>query len=805
MVRTAPAARTIVVAGDGWSVPAMERRGLLKDVPPFRYAQDLSAADWSTGVDTVGRMVVTDTNRRRDSIPNRLTNGQGPLLAAEDRLPQTSRTLGADPADQTVLEVLGGRARATQSGFAFFDLPYAAPDNAFDNDPQTAWIFGDFKTGAGQRLVLSLDAPQSIGSVSIRQADRGQVRISSITVSAGDTKQKASFGSDGVATVDLGGVLASEVTFGVGRLVGDGFNAVAIQDVTIPGVDLTRVARTPTTLDRQYRDMAARSRAQFRQTPLDILLTRAQGTPAPGDDEEVSLERDLSIPNDRRFDARAVVRIDADREDLFDRVARIPAGATSSSRIFDNPDVRASQAFDGSSRTAWIPGGDSPAGAWIQLAGPSRELPAVTIDQRKIPGAAETAWASRVTVTADGKVLASADVEPGANSIDLRSEEGIAPTVQTVRITIDETANASGPATSPPRIVEIGAGRALTVDKDASRCVEVARVDGRPLRMRPTGSASRDGTAWRKCGSPLTLGAGSHRVRSVDPGVALDSLDLLDRLGAAPPTEQAAPDVTAEWGFGASLTATAQANLAGNRYLLSIGQAFDPRWRAAVDGEDLGDPIVVDGYGTGWLITATKAVEATITFGPQRAMNLAIAVSGIGLVTIGLIWVGVVARSRMRWADRVAAAWSRRRRRVVEVMASFPDAVSRRFGEPLPRPTRPRIPARARMVLGWLALLGGAGVFASWPGLVAVVLLGLWQVVRPPTGKLLIHVGAALVLLAGLVFVAGMGEDRGVVTADLVTGNPWPNLITVCGLVFAVVGVWRSGPPAPTERMSSRE
>ncbi|MET0447350.1 MAG: hypothetical protein ABW004_03045, partial [Aeromicrobium sp.] len=764
---------------------------------------DLSDRQWEQSLTEGSRIVLTDTNRRRDAIANRLTNGQGPLLAADDVLPATSRTLGDDPDDQTVLEVTGGRATASQSGLAFYDLPWGVPDNAFDNDPQTSWIFGDFDRAVGQTLDLDLPAPRAVGSIRITQADRGPVRIKTMTVTGGGEKQTVTFGPDGTASLDLDAASASALRFRVTALTGDGFNPVGIQDISIAGVDLTRVARTPTTIDRRYDAMDAASRARFRLTPLDVLLSRAQGTAAADDDEEAGLERDFSIPDARSFDVQGTVRVDDVREDVYDRLAGIPAGATSSSRAFDNPDLRASQAFDRHSGTAWIP--DNPvAGEWIQLTGPRRELAELKLDQRAVAGATSTNWATRISVVADGRTLTTQDVEPGTNTIDLTTD-GIAPTVGTVRVVIDASVDPTGTA-SPPRIREIGAGLRLRADASAARCVKVAELDGKALRMRPTVGASSDGSAWELCGRDVDLTAGTHRLRSTDPTVTIDSLNLLDDQDVSSRGGRAvSPRLTADRGFGASMTVRTEASPDGAPYFLTIGQAYDPRWHAEVAGRDLGAPVVVDGYATGWLITSAEAQTVHVTYGPQTSTNAAIVatLTGLGLVT--LILLVAAARARFVRVERLLAAMARRRR-------SLTDRVPRLGGRLRGLGLRVRWPAghglraaRARRIARWTAFALGAFVFASWPGLVAVAIAAAWHAYRPPSSVVLIRTGAALILLAGLLFIVGMGENRGTVAVALVSDNPWPNRATVCGLVLAIVGVWRTGPAdGERERLSTR-
>ena len=105
-------------------------------------------------MEDAGRIVLTDTNRRRASITNRLTSGNGPLLT-EDETPELTRALGT-PDDQTVLRRSGILAKASEEGATFFEMPSAVAENAVDGNPSTSWIFGDFRRAPGMSLDLSL-------------------------------------------------------------------------------------------------------------------------------------------------------------------------------------------------------------------------------------------------------------------------------------------------------------------------------------------------------------------------------------------------------------------------------------------------------------------------------------------------------------------------------------------------------------------------------------------------------------------------------------------------------------------------
>src|SRR5699024_6554583 len=77
-------------------------------------------------------------------------------------------------------------------------------------------------------------------------------------------------------------------------------------------------------------------------------------------------------------------------------------------------------------------------------------------------------------------------------------------------------------------------------------------------------------------------------------------------------------------------------------------QGYDPRWNATLeDGTDLGQPVVVNGYATGWFVDDLDAHTVSIGYGPQRRANVAMALSGVGLLVAGVIFLAPLVRRRI--------------------------------------------------------------------------------------------------------------------------------------------------------------
>jgi arabinofuranan 3-O-arabinosyltransferase len=215
------------------------------------------------------------------------------------------------------------------------------------------------------------------------------------------------------------------------------------------------------------------------------------------------------------------------------------------------------------------------------------------------------------------------------------------------------------------RISELRAGRARIPAAPAKRplrgCVELATVDGDPLQVRLEGTvgdlAAGKALPVGGCGGPLRRAAGDHRVRS-SPGWLVDLLGLSSPAPASRPAPPAAPTTVAVTDrSGAGMTIRTGA--AADPYYLVTGQGYDRRWRATMDGRDLGPPLLLDGYSVGWRITDPRPHRFEVAFGPQRAARWALLASAAGLVLVAVLLTGW--RPGRRWTG-LPERWPRRRR-----------------------------------------------------------------------------------------------------------------------------------------------
>jgi arabinofuranan 3-O-arabinosyltransferase len=756
VIRPEPARGTVLIDGDGFAVAPLVAAGLLDGQPPFQYLADLTPAQLGAALaHEAGRIVLTDTNRRRTTVAGRLAGSQGPLLAPTSD-PGTTRALGG-PDQQTVLRVSGGQTTASEIGSAFGTVADAAAENAVDGDPHTAWRFGDFDRAVGQTLTIRTDGVQPIPGATVHVELTSGARISRLRVAAGDEAQDAEVDADGTASVTFDRPIATDtVRITVTGVRGKGFNLVGIAEVELPGVRVTRVARLPETLSQLAARLDDTGSGALGRTPVDIVLNRVRGTGAPDDDEEDGLARDLDLPVDRDYRVYGIIRPSTLNERDLDVLAGAGDAVTASttSRAFDLPTLRGSQALDGDPDTAWMPGAPV-IGQSLTIDAPERVIDHVDITQLGAGRSALADWVTRVSISIDGRPALVRDVRPGTSRLPFAAVRG-----HQLKLTILGTH--TGSPTAALRISEVGFGGArITFDKKraAGACVPVATVDGQDLMMRPPLPVTSGGpSVWAGCGR-LPLNAGVHTVRPLASWTP-DELVFRDRLGdTAGSPRPAVPDFIVSDTRGPAMTVTVRSATAP--YYLVTGQAYDPRWRATLDGKDLGPPTTVDGYAAGWYVDAPGTHTISVRYAPQRTTDIALGLSGLGV--LGCL-VAVVVR-----APVPAAATVRRRVRVS---------------------TRPG--SRMVSALGWLLLVGVGWVFGGLSLALAALGLGGWHLLRPPAPRVVVLAGVAVLVSVPIVWLALRPSLDGLITAHIVLDDQWPNRLAAIALLLILVGAFRS-------------
>ncbi len=213
----------------------------------------------------------------------------------------------------------------------------------------------------------------------------------------------------------------------------------------------------------------------------------------------------------------------------------------------------------------------------------------------------------------------------------------------------------------------------LQANADDGTCRTVAMLDGQPLEARiPDGERGAGGTFTVEGCAPLELSAGPHELTGLF-GWRLDRVHLASESSESSTsgaTDAGAADDAVIPPVGDPVriverTATrveAEVDPVDEDRFLRLGEAYDPRWTLLADGRDLGEPILLDGYSTGWRIPA-GAERLSIEFGPQSAVRVTFAASALavaGTLGVALLPVPVVLADRRRGVRRAGRS-SRRR------------------------------------------------------------------------------------------------------------------------------------------------
>ncbi|MGN6696359.1 MAG: alpha-(1-_3)-arabinofuranosyltransferase domain-containing protein, partial [Aquihabitans sp.] len=324
-ITAAPAANQVLAVGDGQGVPALIKAGIVDGSQPIRYLGELNSEEFADAVDRGGRVVLTDTNRRRAWDINRVANATSDTLRAGadiDAGNGSTTTLWPDhPDDQTVSQLTGGvRIGASRDGFGLH--PYGRPSNAFDGDPSTAWIAGGFGTARGKSVWIDFPKPRLIDEITITPwAGASPSTVSAVRVEVGDKQVTEALVPGQDLKVGIEPSTAERVKVTILEQT-DGDNPVGISDITIDDVNVRNLTRAPKTLSRLADKADAATREKLAAMPLDVVFTREQGSyQDPNDDEEAQLDRVFELPDARTFTFTASLGV-AEADDAVVAAAR---------------------------------------------------------------------------------------------------------------------------------------------------------------------------------------------------------------------------------------------------------------------------------------------------------------------------------------------------------------------------------------------------------------------------------------------------------------------------------------------------
>lgn len=700
--------------------------------------------------------VVGDTYRRVERDFGRVHDAESAVMTRQQRF-RDSRAVhdyaGVAGARPVVARYVGIRdvTATTSRGFAGgipSVLPEEAPFSALDGEPRTQWRSDPFARQVGQRLRVELDAPRTLGRITISSpvGDDSDNPVLRWSVTAGKKTVRATVDpASGTAHANLTGVRAASLVIeaaAVGQP--DANRSVAISEVHIPGLSPARTLVLPHVDSAPGVDFLFSAQPESRACIATLLGPDCSTGRQRWSEESVGIDRTIHVPaggGKWQFSAVAIARSTAGSVQLI-----APLGgpqAVGSSWLLQDPGVSPRMAFDGSPSTHWI-------------ADPRDRHPVLEVTLPK-PRWFDRLGVSRAVSTAVPPTSAVITANGQTREADLTGF-GVFDPIRAKKLTI----RFNGPVGSDKPLgfgeIYLLPGR-ITVPLDgAARTGAVCGygppvvVDGRRYLTRVEGFmgdvVSAGPLAVRLCHGQrnIALGPGDHRIRVLSTEQFQPvSVRLVDGVPVSSASSRRMRVV--------SVTDRKQVvDVTGGRAaILSAAWNFNDGWRATVDGRRL-KPIRVDGWSQGWLLPASTKGRVEIDYAPQRPYDVGL-FGGLGLA--GLVLVGA------------AVALVRARTRTGQALPAVPAAPRSRAG----------VGRASRSVLA--VLVGGVlgGVPAAGGILAALVLRH-----RPQVGLVVGVVAAAL----GTVGAAEVTRRTGHIAPD------WADVLTGFGAVLLLSLAWCS-------------
>jgi hypothetical protein len=620
---------------------------------------------------------------------------------------------GAGSDTQTVVESPGAAVSTTRYGNVITYWTEMRGTRAFDGNVDTAWEVGDHASVLGERIRVDLDQPITTDHVNLVQPLVGPKErfITKATLTFDDSHAVTVDLHDASRTPEGETVTFPRRTFSRFEVtvddtnVGDTFNYPTSNNVGFaeirlrddaPGardVRATEIVRMPTDLVD-----AAGSLASTRPLVYEMSRSRTVVVPPRYSQDEVALVRRFRVPNARTFALAGTVRLaTAANDDELDRVLGI-AGADgggvtvrASQHLPGDVASRGSAAFDGDESTAWSTAFGDSVGQWVE----AETATPVTFDHLDLAivadGRHSVPTQVRIDAGDDSRVVdlppitdqstPNAVVRVPVSFPALRAND-VRVTITGLRPVTTIEYHENAPIVMPVAVAEVGipgVQRAALPPQLPAPCRDdLLRVDGAPVAIRLVGETARasagEAVPFEACAGPLELSAGDHLVESADgttTAIDVDGVVLGSDATGAPMT----------LGAGGSLREVASSSARGSTsgpdvrvvddgrttkhlrvtgaqpgapFWLVLGESNSKGWHATVDGTDLGQPALVDGYANGWLVVPNASTfDVTLEWQPQRTVWVALGISAAAFVACLAL---VFWRRRGRGGDDAATA-----------------------------------------------------------------------------------------------------------------------------------------------------
>ncbi|MGO9960658.1 MAG: alpha-(1-_3)-arabinofuranosyltransferase family protein [Solirubrobacteraceae bacterium] len=794
IVHLDPVGPPTVVDGSAQTLADMAAFGTLPASAPILYAGDQSPAQLRALAAGGANLVVGDSNRRQEFLPESTQQNRGVVLSANESIPTNAADINPFPnagtAGQTVAALQGARYLMAPSEPGELQFPETAPIAAFDGNLQTAWVADRNLPVFDRWIQIGFDAPRAVPYVDVDPLDDSHQTVTEIDVNGirhavgrGWTRIPLHLRSVSALRLTIDGLIQPKV-----GLAGAG----GFREIRIPGFHVRQYLRTPILIGR---DLAG---ADLRRDSLTYVLERQTGDdpfrrnadqiatllddPQTRGDAEAQIERIVFAPATRSYRASALVYPAVGASDsTLDRLAgyRGPERLNSSSRFQDQPAFRASSAFVRGSGAGWIgvwtpPDGPAPWISWSTQKPLSVSRLQITPSSMVVrrPRLVALSWSGGATgplaVPADGEVVLPRPV-----------------TARAFRLTVLAASFPAGATAQQRQARAVGIGRlavpGLTAPAFATGgelhapCGTVAiSVGGQVVAMVPSGTvaeldAGRPLPALAcapggRPAPPVTMAAGVEHVSSLPGPFSVDLLRLSSPAPAPVPAPAFAGRVLAPGTLGNGSLSGVRLGLRAPAWLV-LGESYDAGWQATCDGRSLGPPRVIDGYANGWPVPA-GCTRIAFTFGPQAGVNRSYEVSAVACALMLLLLVVGAFRAPVRATEALA------RRRLPEWS-----------GGPRPLHRAALLALVAAIPLGYLfAIRAGAALFV----LLAFV---LWRGYAPR--RLILAAAALLGIAVPIVYVASSPHNQGGYGFAYSTQTIWAHWIGVAAIVLLSLALWR--------------
>jgi hypothetical protein len=796
IVHVDPLGPATIVDGSALGLANLAAFAALPSGNPIFYAGDESSAAMRRQAAAGASIVVTDTNRRQEFLPQSTEQNRGAVLGATEPLPTNAAVINpfvpAGSNGQTVSVLRGARYITAPTQAGELQFPEHAPIAAFDGDLSTSWVADRYLPVADRWIEIGFNAPRNVPYVDVYPLSDAHGVVTEVDVNgirhavgAGWTRIVVNLHRVSAVRVTIDRVVQPKVGLG-----GPG----GFREIRIPGVHVRELLRAPVLTAR------ALSGTSLRRDSLTYLFERTTGddpfrrnpygtstvldSAQDRGDAEQYIDRLVFAPAARSYTTDAWVYPAVGAADsALDRLAGYvgPDVFDSSTRFQDQPAYRASSAFDGRDDPGWI-------GVWLRPQAPApwiswRTPRPLTVSRVQLapsplavrrPTVVQLSWPGGVTpplpVGAGGSVALPSAVPASA-----------------FRLTVLDAQFPPGTSARQRQADAVGIG---SLSVPGLRSVSVPQAG--PLRG-PCGTVSiavgnvrvpmvvHGTVAQLDAGTPLlasscravSMGAGVQEVRALPGGFSIDLLRMRSAAPVAAPVPVGGGRVLAPGSIGQSTVSDARVDLSGPSWLV-LGESFDVGWRATCDGRSLGVPVPIDGYANGWAVPASCR-NVSFSFAPQGGVRKSYVVSAICcLLMIAFLLFGI----RRGVTRRVAA-----------------DAIRR-----LPEATPGGMPLPVAVAVALVLAVPISWIFALRAGAVSFPLLTfvLWRGFGPAT---LTWIAAALLgIVVPITYLIVSPTNQGGYNFAYSTKLIAAHWFGVAAIVLLALAAWKATAGARRER-----